>query len=428
MTDIRSALVSSPASQPANSNRTAAAEGGDQDGFDQALFGEAKTDGKAKDSRADTDAPRDKRWLKLAERLAAKTASEADAKPADVKDEPLAELEPEPLGSLVPDQPAKDAAKPEQPAETALPLLLALSELRKVANKAANADAPAEDAGGMSETPVSCGVATEAAASAPASGKVAQNHTPSGLQLPEGMTVQTSEDVLAKAEPTTGAPVDGAAAEADKSARPASSRNLESPAQPGRVSVVSEQSMPAPAASAPSATATALALDIASAAPRHTAAATAVQQLQATATNSTSAHSLKIQLRPVELGTVTANLHLAGSQLTVEIEVENAEAYHRLSADREAITSALKGLGFDVDHVTIQAPQASNSANARTDGNAPQTGSGGRDQPATQSGGTGGDSANSNNRQTSRGAAGEDTSARNISSPGRASSGGSLYI
>lgn len=428
MTDIRSALVSSPASQPANSNRSAATDGGDQDGFDQALFGDATTDGKAKDSRADNDAPRDKRWLKLAERLAAKTASEADAKPAAAQDEPVAEVEPEPLGSLVPDQPAKDAAKPEQPAETALPLILALSELRKVASKATNAEAPAEDAGGSTEAPVSRGVAIETAPSAPAAGKVTQNHGLAGAQLPEGMTAATAEDVLAKAAPTTGAPADGPAAEADKPARPAPARQLESQAQPGRVSVISEQAMPAPAASAPSATATALALDIASAAPRHTAAATAVQQLQATATNSTSAHSLKIQLRPVELGTVTANLHLAGSHLTVEIEVENTEAYHRLSADREAITSALKGLGFDVEHVTIQAPQASNSANARTDGNAPQTGSGGRDQPATQSGGTGGDSANSNNRQTSRGAAGEDTSTRNISSPGRASSGGSLYI
>ncbi|WP_269932404.1 flagellar hook-length control protein FliK [Aminobacter sp. HY435] len=428
MTDIRSALVGSPAAQSANGNRTAAANDGEQDGFDQALLGRAKAEDKPQDKRLDNEAPRDKRWLKLVERLATQGASEPDTEtPAD-QDVPLADGEPSTLEPPLPDQPAKDTAKAEQPAETALPLVLALSELRKVASQPASTNAPAEENGELPGQAASRTAGTATPTTVSTSDQTAQHNAQAGMRLPDGMAATSGEELIANADPASGAPAEGRAAETDKPARQVPARQADSAGQQSRVSIISEQAMPAPAAGAGSTTATSLALDIASAAPRHAAAATAVQQLQTTATNAPSAHTLKIQLRPVELGTVNANLHLAGSQLTVEIEVENAEAYHRLSADREAITSALKGLGFDVDRITIQAPPTNNAASARTDASPPQTGSGGRDQQAFQSGGTGSDGANSGNRQTSRGAAGEEGGTRNISSSGPASSGGSLYI
>lgn len=424
MTDIRSALVGATARASSTNDRSALANGEDQAGFDQALLGESKPEAKPHDKRIDTDGSRDKRWLKLVERLGTKTVDGSDDPKSEVDnhaspgDADLASLE---LPVL--EQETADAPKHEQAAETALPLVLALSELRKVASQPANTNAAASEQGDATEPAGSTGLLKSQADGT----DNPPPRTPAGIKLPEGMKTTLGEETLAKVEPETGNPSASSASEAEKPARTAA-RQVDHAPQTARVNVISEQAMPAPAAGSASATATTLAMDIASAAPRHTAAATAVQQLQASATNTPAAHSLKIQLRPVELGMVTANLHLAGTQLTVEIEVESAEAYHRLSADREAITSALKGLGFDVDHVTIQAPPSNPATNARADGSPPQTGPGGREQQAFQSGGPGSDSANSGNRQTSRGAASEDNSTRNISSSGPASSGGSLYI
>ncbi|APH73639.1 hypothetical protein BSQ44_21340 [Aquibium oceanicum] len=85
---------------------------------------------------------------------------------------------------------------------------------------------------------------------------------------------------------------------------------------------------------------------------------------------------LKIQLNPANLGEVNARLRLTGEQLSVEIQVDTPEAYHRLSSERDAIVSSLRGLGFRVDDVTIQQqPQAT--------GAQPQTGSGGRSGEAS---------------------------------------------
>lgn len=67
--------------------------------------------------------------------------------------------------------------------------------------------------------------------------------------------------------------------------------------------------------------------------------------------------TLKIQLQPVELGVVTANLRMTGEQLSVEIEVESAEAYSRLSAETDAIARALRSHGIAIDEVVIQPPQ-----------------------------------------------------------------------
>ncbi|HHZ09394.1 MAG TPA: hypothetical protein GX405_11520 [Rhizobiales bacterium] len=72
--------------------------------------------------------------------------------------------------------------------------------------------------------------------------------------------------------------------------------------------------------------------------------------------------SLTIQLRPHELGQVTAKLSMAGGQLSIEIEVDTIEAHHKLSNESDTIIKALRTHGIAVDQVTIQAPQSNAAA------------------------------------------------------------------
>ena len=99
---------------------------------------------------------------------------------------------------------------------------------------------------------------------------------------------------------------------------------------------------------------------------------------------------LTIQLQPISLGTVNARLRTQGEQLTVEIRVDNAEAFQRLSAERDALTTSLRGLGFKVDDVSIvQQPAAAQPAQAglsARDGNGSQAFSpGAREQDGNRS-------------------------------------------
>ncbi len=98
------------------------------------------------------------------------------------------------------------------------------------------------------------------------------------------------------------------------------------------------------------------------------------------------AHTLRIELHPAELGAVTASLRLAGEQLSIELKVETAEAHRRLSADSEAIVSSLRGLGYDIDKVTIVQPAA---AATRQDAATSGTGGGQRGGEQLASGGGG---------------------------------------
>jgi chemotaxis protein MotD len=86
------------------------------------------------------------------------------------------------------------------------------------------------------------------------------------------------------------------------------------------------------------------------------------------------AQSLSIQLRPVELGAVTANLKYAGSGLTIDIQVETAEAHRRLSNDSSDIVKSLQSLGFQVDKVTVRQalaqPQSQGQPQGQTQGQA----------------------------------------------------------
>ncbi|MCC5778971.1 flagellar hook-length control protein FliK [Nitratireductor sp. B36] len=104
--------------------------------------------------------------------------------------------------------------------------------------------------------------------------------------------------------------------------------------------------------------------------------------------------TLKIQLQPAELGTVTAKLRLVGEQLMVDLQVESTEARHRLSTDSDSIVKALRSLGYDIDRVTIQQSTPGGQTNTATGGNtrdgAFQSMSDGRGE-GNPSRGTGGD-------------------------------------
>ncbi len=84
--------------------------------------------------------------------------------------------------------------------------------------------------------------------------------------------------------------------------------------------------------------------------------------------------SLKIQLHPAELGMVTARLARQGAQLSIELQVESDEARQRLSSDSDTIVKALRGLGFDIDRVTIQQASATPASNGQQPGSASRDG------------------------------------------------------
>jgi len=81
--------------------------------------------------------------------------------------------------------------------------------------------------------------------------------------------------------------------------------------------------------------------------------------------------SLKIQLRPHELGQVTAKLSMVGGELSIEIEVDTIEAHRALSGESDAIIKALRAHGIAVDQVTIQQPPQSNTAGRDSTGGDP---------------------------------------------------------
>ncbi|WP_274425774.1 flagellar hook-length control protein FliK [Chelativorans sp. YIM 93263] len=152
-----------------------------------------------------------------------------------------------------------------------------------------------------------------------------------------------------------------------------------------------------------------------------TAAAEAAKAIASSqGSGSQTLHTLKIQLHPVELGAVTAKLSASGEQLIVELSVESAEARQKLNADSEAMTRALRGLGYEVDRVTIQ--QTSNPTPTAT-----TPGSAGRDTGGFSAGNDGGrqPDGNAGGKQQNQGGAGRERSQEDSAN---AQARSSLYI
>ncbi|MGX7874771.1 flagellar hook-length control protein FliK [Mesorhizobium sp. ORM6] len=201
---------------------------------------------------------------------------------------------------------------------------------------------------------------------------------------------------------------------------------------PARIDVVSERSFPAP----PQAPMSQAALNVIGAiatdgGPRQTlSTASATTRLAGSVAVPT--HVLKIELHPAELGMVTAHLRLSGEQLSIELKPETHDAYRRLSSDSEAIVKSLRGLGFEVDKVTIMQPSVAVPAATRPDGTASLASAPGREQssfqPGNSGGGNGGAGGQQPGQQSARGYLDDTQDYDRAASPSRELAGGDMFI
>jgi chemotaxis protein MotD len=190
-----------------------------------------------------------------------------------------------------------------------------------------------------------------------------------------------------------------------------------------RVTIVSQQSIPAPMLS----TAIVLAESIAASDLLEPAKTTlSLDAIHASAAP-VSASSLKIQLHPAELGMVTATLRFAGEQLSIELQVENHEAYRRLSSDSDTIVGSLRDLGYDVDHVTVLQPALVSIPTSRSDIGAATSSSQGRPPDQSGSGAAGAGTGGSGGRQSENGGNAGRNGHQNPAAT-REQQGGGLYI
>ena len=72
---------------------------------------------------------------------------------------------------------------------------------------------------------------------------------------------------------------------------------------------------------------------------------------------------LRLQLRPAELGNVTANVKLENGQLTIELIAEKDVAFRQLAKDASVLQSAMRSIGVVVDELVV----SHGNANAQAD-------------------------------------------------------------
>lgn len=140
-------------------------------------------------------------------------------------------------------------------------------------------------------------------------------------------------------------------------------------------------------------------------------------------------NTLKLQMNPHDLGSVTATLRLVGEELNVHLTVETRAAYRQLSDDSGGILDALRAQGFSVDQVTISIAATADSDTAKGQQNGqgqPMTANGGHHQEAQQ-----GRAQGETGRQTASGATGNENDMVTDNAAAVASDGsrsGQLYL
>ncbi len=115
-------------------------------------------------------------------------------------------------------------------------------------------------------------------------------------------------------------------------------------------------------------------------------------------------NTLKIQMHPIDLGTVTATLRLKDDELHVDLKVESGEAFRQLSDDQNAMVKALRSQGFAVDqiNITFNAPSDASAGNGGSQ--QPQAGQPGQQgREATGDGAAQGRGRNDNSSQQQSG-------------------------
>ncbi|RWM30751.1 flagellar hook-length control protein FliK [Mesorhizobium sp.] len=342
------------------------------------------------------------------------------------------------------------------PFEDRLPLLMALGDIRHFATST-NADrsGPAAEEEAGIQSSVGQSASSQLAARQGKRTPTGSAESPEPLQRSARATMPTEKagpefgQKPASAGPTasvrtddivlpgtTGTETDAAAlqgwrpAAAQKTAQAVqsiASLNQAKPSTAGRMDVVGQQSFPAPAQNPISQTASALVEAIASDAGVQQTFSSASAAAQTANSVAVPTHVLKIELHPSELGVVTASLRLSGEQLSIEMKPQTHEAYRRLTADSEAIVKSMRGLGFEVDHVTILQPSIAAHSASRTDATSTPPMSAGRDQPSFQPGNSGGDSAGGG-RQPGRNDSNGAQEIGRAASPLRERAGDDIYI
>lgn len=138
-------------------------------------------------------------------------------------------------------------------------------------------------------------------------------------------------------------------------------------------------------------------------------------------------NTLKLQMTPHDLGSVTAMLRLQGEQLNVHLTVETRAAYRQLSDDSGGIVDALRSQGFAVDQVTISIAPTADSDAANNQQNGQQASAQGERQGSAAGRGQ----ENAGGRQSSQDTAGNgnDVAQENPAAPSDGSARpGQLYL
>jgi len=199
-----------------------------------------------------------------------------------------------------------------------------------------------------------------------------------------------------------------------------------------RIDVVSERSFPAPPQAPMSQAALSIINAVAADGGPRQAFSTTSAAAQTAGSVAVPTHVLKIELHPAELGMVTAHLRLSGEQLSIELKPETHDAYRRLSSDSEAIVKSLRGLGFEVDKVTIMQPSVAVPATTRADTTASPAAAPGRDQssfqPGNSGGGNNGAGGQQPGQQSARGNHDDAQDYGRAASPSRERAGGDIFI
>jgi chemotaxis protein MotD len=335
------------------------------------------------------------------------------------------------------------------PLQDRIPLLVALHDLRRSSTRddleegsgVTGADAPApagSEAAARSKRPA---VAHEIASDGPRPDRTSLIGRPLAelgrlaAKLGSDASTPPRHDAISRNEPFTGAPAEDVpgtqptrpdpAVTVTQGARPSVGSDTERPpVQGGKIDIVAERSFPVPPQAALSQAALNVIDAVAAGSGTHGAASASSAASGPISPGAAPTHTLKIELHPAELGMVTASHRLSGEQLSIELKPETEDAYRRLSSDSEAIVKSLRGLGFDVDKVTIMQPQIAVLSSTRADaaaalpapardpssfqpGNPGGNGGAGGQQPGRQSSGNQNDDAHGRSTAPSRERAGD---------------------
>ncbi|WP_214471952.1 flagellar hook-length control protein FliK [Mesorhizobium sp. dw_380] len=430
----------------------------DDSGFGEMVHGGASKAHPEKQSATEAG-PRDPRWSKLAAGLAAQAGEDEPMPAGKVRTAPTGSAKSTKDGTdfgadkdADTEMPATDAGA--TPLDDHLPLLIAFHDLRHFSTSANSADA--------SETGQQPALDGRLLPKAYRATSAAGHDDPEPMSKPERaslvdgpltkLDVQSVRDAGAGAsrrdnaiaagplpetataevpgvKPKHAAPQLKSIADVQSSLRSESGKQLPASA---RIDVVSERSFPAPPQAPMSQAALNVINAVAADGGPHQALSTASSTAQLAGPVAVPTHVLKIELHPAELGMVTAHLRLSGEQLSIELKPETHDAYRRLSGDSEAIVKSLRGLGFEVDKVTIMQPSVAVPATTRADATASLAAAPGRDQPSFQPGNSGGGNSGAGGQQpgqqSARGNHDDVQDYGRATSPSRERAGGDMFI